>query len=88
MSLYDDLMELVMDDSKNTQSLNESNLVSKDGYSIAIYGDGETNRGFNNTPYVKYFKGKSATKCEKLIRISLLKPEVVDHKGNKWKKFQ
>ena len=87
MSLYDDLMDLVMDDSNNINSLNEVNLVSKDGYKIGIFGDGDTNRGFADAPYVKYYKGDSPRKCEKLVRISLLEPAVVEHEGNNWKNF-
>lgn len=83
--LYNELMDLVMDD--NTNLLQEATIVEKDKYKIAIYGDGDTDRGFANTPYVKYFKGSDPNHAEQLLRISLLKPEIIEHEGNHWKKF-
>ncbi len=71
---------------KELQSLSEA-VIEKDGYKIAIYGDGDTDRGFDNDPYIKYFKGSSGRSNEKIVRISILEPRIVEHKGNNWKNF-
>lgn len=66
--------------------LNEA--LTLNNYGIVVTGNGKSDRGFANDPYFKFYKGNNIDHCgEKLVRISIYRPEFIQHykDSKQWK---
>ena len=79
MTLYNELMNLIK--GENDEVLNEIKIANYNTYTISVYGDGASYRGFDKEPYFKFYIGQSARKCSKLVRVSILRAAFIRHNG-------